>query len=58
MAKPREKTRYPGIFREPSGNYTTYVTVDGRQRWKVFGKNVRDAIAWRAEVQSRSGGGC
>ena len=54
MAEASEENQIPRqCIRTPRGNYTTYVIVDGQQRWKTFGKNVREAIAWRADVQSK-----
>src|SRR5918996_5774071 len=53
MGERLRKTRYPGVYKTPRGDYTTYVIINGKLRWKTFGRNVREALAWRSEIQSR-----
>jgi integrase len=54
MGERLERTRHPGVYRTPRGHYTTYVVVDGQRKWKTFGRSVREAVAWRADLQSRA----
>jgi integrase len=53
MGERLQKTRHPGIYKTSRGNYTTFIRVNGRRKWKTFGTSVREATAWRADMQSR-----